>query len=288
MGFDVHTLNFMLATKKWGPFGKTVTIGRQNLNVPESFLRKALSLGPDYKNEVYVDQLLLKFFGSDKVDSIDLSGFEEASIVHDMNIALPSTHQGLYGTVIDSGCLEHIYHAPQALQNCSLLAKPGGQILHILPANNFCGHGFWQFSPELFFSIYSDSNGYRDTEVFLADLAIEDTWFKVKPPANGQRVTVHSGTPLYALVRTVKKGLDFSHSQVQQSDYVHEWASRPAGMPGENRPKPPSRIKHFLKKSKLIYALMSPFYQVYLRLNSPAHLNAKNPGLTEMKVSSLI
>ena len=39
------------------------------------------------------------------------------------------------------------------------LTKIGGMIIHALPANNFCGHGFWQFSPELFYELYSPENG---------------------------------------------------------------------------------------------------------------------------------
>jgi 2-polyprenyl-3-methyl-5-hydroxy-6-metoxy-1,4-benzoquinol methylase len=66
-----------------------------------------------------------------------------------MNKPLPKTLHNKYDTVIDSGTLEHIFKAPEALEYCLLLCKPGGQILHMLPSNNWCGHGFWQFSPEL-------------------------------------------------------------------------------------------------------------------------------------------
>jgi len=66
--------------------------------------------------------------------------------------------------------MEHVFNASQGLKNVTRLCAPGGQIIHSLPANNFCNHGFWQFSPELFFSLYSDKNGYSETEIFLADV----------------------------------------------------------------------------------------------------------------------
>ena len=124
--------------------------------------------------------------------------------------------------VADYGWLEHIFNITQALANVSALCKVGGQILHALPANNYCGHGFWQFSPELFFSLYSTSNGYTETRIFIADMEDESHWYEVKKPRAGQRAEVVSHVPLILLVRT-KKGGAVRHDSVQQSDYSHAW-----------------------------------------------------------------
>src|SRR5262249_33520465 len=119
-------------------------------------------------------------------------------------------------------CLEHVYNVTQALKNVSSLANPGAQIIHVLPANGYCGHGFWQFSPELFFTLYSERNGYRDTEVLLADLGDERSWFIVKKPHGGKRADVVTSKALYVLVRTTVPQA-FSHDNVQQSDYSFAW-----------------------------------------------------------------
>ena len=37
----------------------------------------------------------------------------------------------------------------------------GGVLYIATPANNHCGHGFYQFSPELFFSLLSPKNGFE-------------------------------------------------------------------------------------------------------------------------------
>jgi hypothetical protein len=225
MGIDVHGINFLRYARKTAGFGRTLTIGRQGLHLSESFVKSFLKLNSDYVNDTYCERLLKDHFGATEVDSIDNSDFENATLILDMNQPPPEHLRGQYNTVFDGGCLEHVYNIPQALKNLSLLCKAGGQIIHVLPANNFCGHGFWQFSPELFFSLYSEVNGYRDTEVFLADTIHLSTWYKVKAPSNGKRVNIRSHTPLYALVRTVLKTTDFSHNHVQQSDYVHEWSN---------------------------------------------------------------
>jgi hypothetical protein len=165
--------------------------------------------------------------------------------------------------VFDGGCLEHIFNAPQALKNFSLMCAPGGQIIHSLPANNECGHGFWQVSPELFFSLYSEANGYRDTRVFLANLRDRRAWYEVRKPEGGARAMVTSRTPLYVLVRTRKAAAGFSHENVQQSDYVHEWTT---GAP----PK---------AKQTMLFGL--------IRVEPVTALSARNPHLIRRAVRSL-
>lgn len=290
MGIDIHALNFLLYVKTLRDLDETITLGRQEIYVIEPLLRKAVNADSKYKNDAYCEQLLQDYLGANTVDSMDFSRYENASIIHDMNQPLPSDVQSKYDTVIDGGFLEHIYDIPQALKNCSLLCKPGGQILHILPANNYCGHGFWQFSPELFFSLYSDENGYQDTEVFLVKFSNARKWFKVKPPRNGRRVEVHSSTALSVLVRTVLKGADFSHDNVQQSDYVHEWTDSSTKAAREITSQNLNRIKKFIKQSQLFYALLSPPYSYYLRMKKAtvSRLSNSNPNLVEINVASLL
>ncbi len=297
MGIDAHSLNWLrYAKSKYHDFGKTITIGRQELHVPESVLRAALRLDSSYENDKYCELLLRDHFGSSVVDSMDNSGYENASIIHDMNQPLPPAVGCEYDTVLDIGCLEHIYNAPQALRNCSLLCKAGGQIIHALPANNFCGHGFWQFSPELFFSLYSSENGYADTEVFLADLADLDRWFKVKRPGNGQRINISSRTPVYVLVRTILEGTDFAHDHVQQSDYVYNWTNRPqrSNLQKPDTPGTKKTMRQSIKALPSVYRLLSPFYHRYLRYwnqrtySAQSRLSDSHPGLTELSIRSLL
>jgi SAM-dependent methyltransferase len=288
MGIDSHGFSFIRYSRKYRNFDRTVTIGRQELHVPESMVRDAVSAGADYKNDKYCEKLLVDYFGSSAVDSIDNSAYEDASMIHDMNQPLPPDVRARYDTVIDAGCLEHIYNIPQALKNCSQFCKPGGQILHISPANNFCGHGFWQLSPELFFSLYSEKNGYRNTEVFLADLSNTSEWFKVKCPQDGERVNINSANELYVLVRTVLRETDFSHANVHQSDYIFEWENGETGITRASAPAPSSRIKRLLKRSPRAYKLAASVYHLYRRTGSATKLKKWNPHLVEMNIVSLL
>lgn len=223
MGIDVHSLNFLKHCTEKKNFGRTLTLGRQSLYLDEGLTRRLRGRPADGVNDAYCEWLLTERLGALGVESMDYSDYEGATHIHNMNHPVPESMHGQYDTVFDGGTIEHIYNVPQALRNISEMCRVEGQIIHIVPANNMCGHGFWQFSPELFFSLYTESNGYSDTEVYLADMSEDKRWFKVRRPLNGMRAEVKSDYELMVMVRTVLRTRDFSHQQVQQSDYVHRW-----------------------------------------------------------------
>ncbi|MGA3006919.1 MAG: class I SAM-dependent methyltransferase [Opitutaceae bacterium] len=285
MGIDIHVLNFLRYAKKHQGFGKVITLGRQAIYVEESLIRSALSAGSAYRNDTYCERLLIDYFGASSVDSIDCSSFEKASVIHDLNRPVPPELCGLYDTVIDAGTSEHIFEVTAVLKNCSRLLKPGGQIIHIVPANNFCGHGFWQFSPELFFSLYKDC--YDNTEVFLADLSNTRIWYKVKPPSNGQRVNVLSSAPLYLLVRTVLKDTGFQHDQVQQSDYFFRWTQPPKNV-ADSRKSGLRGVKACLRRHALVYRPLAAISHALLRRKIPTPTLKGNPALSKLAIESVL
>jgi hypothetical protein len=199
-----------------------------------------------------------------------------------MNQPLKSKYLHQYDTVIDGGCLEHVYQIPQALKNLSLLCKEMSQIIHILPANNACGHGFWQFSPELFLSLYSEKNGFINTEIFLTDFIDFKYWYKVNPQSPGSRINIYSRSEVFILVRTVLRSKKFSHESVQQSDYVFEWSKSKK----EENITSEGFTKKIFKRLPFLYSYLLPIYQAYQRRHQK--LNTRNPQLTQVKITSLI
>lgn len=222
MGIDVPGLKHLEYCRKYGSFGKTLTVARQEIHVPPQKISEILNKNSSYSG--YCENLLIEHFESTSVDSLDNSNYENCTFVFDLNKEINDESViGKYDTIIDLGTLEHIYHINNAFYNISKMCKVGGQIIHVLPANNFCGHGFWQFSPEIFFSLYNENNGYSETEVFILDTINFSSIEKLSPPVNGKRILVKNLTPSYVAVRTVLKRKDFNHDQVQQSDYVYLW-----------------------------------------------------------------
>ena len=72
-----------------------------------------------------------------------------------------------FTSVIDSGTLEHVLNYPVALKHCMELGSLGGHFLAITPANHFFGHGFYQFSPDLFYRVFTLENGFGIQQMWL-------------------------------------------------------------------------------------------------------------------------
>ena len=175
MGVGYGGLQFSLFAKRKGVnFDRTVTLGRQNhfLNtetIQSMFERFSLPMTNTETDAILQNDYaenLFRYLGATKVDSIDASDYEGASIIHNLNEPIPTNLHCQYSCVVDFGSLEHVFNFPGALKNAIDLVEEGGYFISINPANNQMGHGFYQFSPELFFS-YLANNGFFHIEVYM-------------------------------------------------------------------------------------------------------------------------
>jgi hypothetical protein len=266
MGLDFHGINFLRYVAKDGrPFGEVATLGRQGLHIPVS------NYGP------YCETFLIDQFTATKVDSFDYSNNEQPTHILDLNER--TEIKAAYDTVIDAGTMEHVFNAVQGLKTTIQLVRVGGCIIHILPANNFCNHGFWQFSPELFFSLYSQQNGFDKTEVFIADVGENEFWYEVTAPPDGHWDYLASRHALSVLAKTTKRR-DMSKITVQQARFVSDW----------NVP-PVARIQTTREKAKGILAntpLFKPARTLWRAFSDPDKPLRKNRNLKRRKISDLI
>ena len=228
MGIDVHSLNFLRFARRHGDLKKTATLGRQEMFFWPIYdrCRELLSLPHDYPMSGFCENLLMDCFGSELVHSFDANSYEGCTFVEDFNLPLSNDHIK-YDTVIDAGTLEHVFDVIQGLKNLTKLCAVGGQILHIAPCNNFNGHGFWQFSSEVFFNLYSKKNGFKDTQIFYADAGFKniDQWWEVFPVQN-QRNNFNPDFPLFVMCRTVKEREEIDFKNIQQQDYEYAWGTK--------------------------------------------------------------
>jgi hypothetical protein len=236
MGIDVNGVRSLLYSKKVGiDFSRTAMIGRQMYFLSPSELESALQSFGYQLSSHDIHQLLttsaryiepiLSLLGAKLIHSFDCTGYEGATHLHDMNCAVPDSVKGQYSLVIDSGTLEHVFNYPVAIKNCMDMLAVDGTCLLITPANSFCGHGFYQFSPELFFNIFTPVNGFQIQDVIVFEDKPFAPWFSVRSPmAVKQRVMLQSGRPIYLLVMAKKiANADVFRTTPQQSDYVTVW-----------------------------------------------------------------
>jgi hypothetical protein len=185
----------------------------------------------------FADDVLLAM-GATQVEAMDFSAYEGAHILHDLNQPVPVEWHQRYDTVFDGGTLEHVFNFPTAIRSCMQMIKPGGRFISVTVPNNQCGHGFYQFSPELFYRIFGTSNGFSVVEMYVVE--VFGRAYAVKDPAVVRaRAELWNDTPLLLMVHARRDAVRELFSETpQQSDYVTCWTAGPDQQPGAAPSKP--------------------------------------------------
>ena len=121
------------------------------------------------------------------------------------------------------------------------MVRAGGRLFIIAPANNYFGHGFYQFSPELFYRVLSAENGFRvERMIALVDdggfsrlfgkpyfFRLTGSWYAVQDPELIQkRITLMNNLPVILFVEATRTSVQpIFLRQPQQSDYSAQWAA---------------------------------------------------------------
>jgi predicted O-methyltransferase YrrM len=165
---------------------------------------------------------LFKTWGFSESLALDVSGYEGAEVLFDLNRSdLPASLLDRFGLIINGGTLEHVFHVPNALYNISRVLKIGGMIVHIAPLHNWIDHGFYQFGPTLFYDYYRQCNyPVLEAACFFYDirseaLAPRSTIWRVDPAPPGSFGSGRAGslgTNAGLLVMLVQKTADPSHA----------------------------------------------------------------------------
>ena len=225
MGFNPNAVELLIQAKEHGVnFKRSIAIGRQGLHLSEQDFRSILLRNslPEIEFEHYFEPFF-RLLGAEVVDSIDASTYENATVIQDMNLPIADVHKQKYSLVVDGGSLEHIFNFPTAIRNCMELVEEGGHFIGITPANNFFGHGFYQFSPELFYRIFSQNNGFRMVKMYLFTYSkndVSEVFEVVDPDSVGKRVTLQNAYRTYLFFIAKRENItELFAEPPQQSDY---------------------------------------------------------------------
>ena len=121
-----------------------------NLSLIDSFL----------STDIIPLNLFLEMWGYE-IDSLDLSDYESAKIIANLDTASINKFPNLkskYDLIIDGGTLEHCFNIKNAIDFLNELLITNGMIFHFSPSNRMIDHGFFQLSPTFFYDLYSQSN----------------------------------------------------------------------------------------------------------------------------------
>jgi SAM-dependent methyltransferase len=241
MGIIKSNVKVLLDAKARGvDFSNMATLGHLRWYVTKKELRKAAShyrldisriedpLGSAKYSDIFFHEVL----GAKKLTTIDNSSYQGASVAHDLNLPIPESLERSFDAVVDSGTLEHVFNFPVALANVMKMVKVGGTLFLCVPANNYLGHGFYQFSPELFFRAFQEENGFTMTRILLvrhpypgAELSSRQELYEaIDPQKVGQRASLVGSFPALLLIEAKRVAdVPIFAAYPQQSDYAKIW-----------------------------------------------------------------
>jgi hypothetical protein len=237
MGIIYRQAKMLLDARRRGiPMHHVVMIGRQTLLLHPSELKSlkkdfGIEL-PDYRWGEFTDRFLKDCLGAEKVDVLDYSAYEGANLLHDLSQPIPGDLVAKFDLVIEAGTLEHVFNFPVAIKNLMQMIKVGGMLNASTVSNNLCGHGFYQFSPELIFRVFTEENGFKMDKLFATEsrypgveLSAERAVYEVIDPAIVRaRVGLLTKGPImlfFEAVRTADRPI-FEKPPLQ-SDYAAAW-----------------------------------------------------------------
>jgi hypothetical protein len=259
VGLDNSAVMLLSAAKSLGvDFTRTAMIGRQSFWPDSDILQQvfaAHAIAEDARAFVRVHDYSERFFelfGAQAIESFDVSSYEQATRLHDMNLPIPAEWRERHSLVFDGGSIEHVFNIPQAFRNCLEMVEVGGHFVQVGVCNNFVGHGFWQFSPELLFRMLTPANGYEVVAVMLAEVP-RGRWYRVMDPAEfGTRVELCNRRPTYILTiaKRIARTTLFATPPLQ-SDYQPLWTGDIVKLGGRGgwsvKRMVPSSLKRWLK-----------------------------------------
>lgn len=272
MGVAKGALKFLLELKKSSNkvHGKILQLGRQCTYVTANQIKQiakefdvaidesvvpALSFHSGLKLLGFVDDItFFRMIGFEEVESLDYSDYEGSTHVHDLNLPIPEKFYGQYDVILDGGTLEHIFHFPNCLSNIHKMLKPNGIIIHSSPSHNHVDHGFYMFSPTVFYDYYT-ANKYKilQSNIFEYQSSHTKPWIVY----NYYRGCIDHlnyggwGNKLLGIWFVGEKMCESTCSVIpQQSQYLDSWDLSSSTARVRNLK---NRTKDFIKQHPLLY-----------------------------------
>lgn len=285
MGITRGALGLLLELKNSCGFqGKMLQLGRQEICFTYDQLKKcAPSLGARLNirepQGPIDDVALFKALGFDVVHSLDCDDYERATLIHDLNREVPEALWDQYDVIFDCGTLEHVFDLPQALRNIHRMLKKNGLIIHASPSHNFVDHGFYMFSPTLFYDYYA-ANRYRILKSYYFEMTgdpMVHPWkrHEYTPGCLDHRSFGGFGDKLIGTWFVAQKTPQSTYQSIpSQSYFVRRWKRVKEGVPDAPGSSSPNRIKNFLKKSALLTRMVRKAKIFYFDLQTTPRRNA--------------
>jgi hypothetical protein len=187
VGLNRHHIEMLAREHLYRPIrGDVLMIGRQTVYLsPDELIETLHGIGVDVRgagvakieldrstlnragarDDLVSDRAVFALFGQTRVRAIDVSGYEGAEIVHDLNTPVPASLRAIADVIVDGSTLDNTFDVAGVLRNYSEMLRPGGRLFM---ANIFSAHGTeYTLTPPLTLLDYFVVNGFVDCQAYI-------------------------------------------------------------------------------------------------------------------------
>lgn len=203
MGVNYNIAKYLKRCKDNGcDYSRTVTLGHQEFYISSKKRIQLAKEVPEYTRSLeqkYSDEML-SILGAGEVDVLDISDYEGANIIHDMNEPIPEKYCGKYSCVFDGGATEHMFNYPVAITNIMKILNVGGCYIGTVPSDHVNGHGLYQFGPMIYIQLFCEQNGFKLEDLAFSKNPDSGELYVIKEPTSHHRIEVNSDHPMMIYV----------------------------------------------------------------------------------------
>lgn len=115
------------------------------------------------------DISFFQLFGVTELASMDVTNYEHADIIHNLNYPIPQSLSHQFDFIIDGGTFDHFFDVKIAFENVVKMLNCNGRILQWNAASNFTGGAYLSLGPDLFHDYYV-LNKFADCKVYIVEV----------------------------------------------------------------------------------------------------------------------
>jgi len=243
MGINAVAASFILHEHKHRPIeGTVLTIGRQSVGLtapeldtlltrfdvpkrPVEYQIDEQTVGVSRAKPYITQESFFAAFTDAKVASLDVSDYEQADVVCDLQGTLPKMYHGYADFIFNGSCLDNIFDPAAALRNMSLLAKPQGRI-YSFEQGNAHPTAYVKYSADWFMDYYA-LNRFADCKTYIVDvpnsigvpLISGPNAYTFSAPKSPYALVVHAYNPF--VVHATGEGYDCSSVELFSRYEIH-------------------------------------------------------------------
>jgi hypothetical protein len=218
MGISIVAAAMILHEHKYRPIeGTVLTIGRQSVGltgrqmdlllefhgVPKrpgvEFMVDSTTVGVSRSEPYITQETFFAAFTDASVKSLDVSAYEDADIVCDLQQQLPEEHFSYADFIFNGSCLDNIFDPAAAMRNISRLLKSNGRVYHFEQGNSH-PTAYLKYSADWFMDYYA-LNNFADCKTYIIDdpnslnVPLIDRSTKSRPRTSKFDLVVYSYNP---------------------------------------------------------------------------------------------